>query len=139
LESARYVKEPVLIASPQEIVREWRVVIARGRFIAASQYKSEGCHSELPGCPQDVRTYVDGLLAEVQYRPDPIYMMDLCLSGNNLYLLELNSFSCSGLYQCDSSAVVKEVKGLAIEEWERAKAASADDQLGEAHDSHVPT
>jgi hypothetical protein len=124
LESARYAKEPVLVASPQEIVREWRVVIARGRFVAASQYRSEGCHRESPGCPQEVRTYVDGLLAEVPYRPDPIYMMDLCLCGNSLYLLELNSFSCSGLYQCDPAAVVKEVKGLAIEEWQRAKAAS---------------
>jgi hypothetical protein len=124
LESARYAKEPVLIASPQEIAREWRVVIARGRFIAACQYKSEGHHRELPGCPQDVRTYVDGLLAEIPYRPDPIYMMDLCASGNNLYLVELNSFSCSGLYQCDPSAVVKEVKGLATEDWRRARAVS---------------
>jgi hypothetical protein len=41
LESACYAKEPVLVASPQAIVREWRVVIARGRFVAASQYKSE--------------------------------------------------------------------------------------------------
>jgi hypothetical protein len=124
LESARYAQEPVLIASPQEIAREWRVVVSRGRFVAASQYKSEGRHSESPGCPQEVRTYVDRLLAEVPYRPDPIYIMDVCVSGNDLYLLELNSFSCSGLYQCDPAAVVKEVKGLALEEWQRAQAAS---------------
>lgn len=130
LESARYAKEPVLIAPPQEIAREWRVVIARGCFVAASQYKSEGCHDESPGCPQDVRTFVEGLLAEVPYRPDPIYIMDICVSGSKLYLLELNSFSCSGLYQCDPSAVVKAVKELTIEEWQRAKAAS--EQLGHA-------
>jgi hypothetical protein len=124
LESARYAKEPVLVASPHEIAREWRIVVARGRFVAASQYKSEGRHSELPGCPQDVRRYVDRLLAEVPYRPDPIYVLDVCLSGSNLYLLELNSFSCSGLYQCDPSAVVKEVKGLAVEQWQQAQAAA---------------
>jgi hypothetical protein len=125
LETARYAQGPVLIAGPRAITREWRVVVARGRLVAASQYMSEGRHSELPGCPQDVHAYVNGLLAEVSYRPDPIYMMDLCVSGDSLYLLELNSFSCSGLYQCDPSAVVKEVKGLALEEWQRAQAGEA--------------
>jgi len=65
---------------------------------------------------------MDGLLAEVPYRPDPIYMMDICVSGNKLHLLELNSFSCSGLYQCDPSAVVNTVKELALDEWQRAQA-----------------
>jgi hypothetical protein len=122
LESARYARGSVLVASPQEISQEWRVVIARGRLVAASLYKSEGRHTESPGCPQEVRAYVNRLLAEVPYRPDPIYMMDLCASGNDLFLLELNSFSCSGLYQCDAAAVVREVKGLAIEQWQGAKA-----------------
>jgi hypothetical protein len=124
LQSTSYAKEPVLIAPPQEITREWRVVVARGRFVAASQYLSEGRHRESPGCPKEVRAYVDRLLAEVPYRPDPIYMMDLCASDDTLRLLELNSFSCSGLYQCDPASVVKAAKGLALEEWEQAKAAS---------------
>jgi hypothetical protein len=122
LESARYAKGCVLVASPQDISQEWRVVVARGRFVAASLYRSEGRHTESPGCPREVRAYVDRLLAEVPYRPDPIYMMDLCASGNDLFLLELNSFSCSGLYRCDPAAVVKEVKGLAIEQWQGRKA-----------------
>jgi hypothetical protein len=122
VESASYAREPVLVAPPQRIAREWRVVIARGRFVAASQYNVDGSHNELPGCPQDVRAYVDRLLAEVSYRPDPIYMMDVCLAGGDLALLELNSFSCSGLYQCDPAAVVREVKGLAVEEWQHAGA-----------------
>src|SRR5262249_58638211 len=61
LESARYAQEPVLVAFPQEIAREWRVVIARGGFIAAGQYKSEGHHPVLPRRPPDRGTYVDGL------------------------------------------------------------------------------
>jgi hypothetical protein len=118
LESARYARGTVLVAAPQEISQEWRVVVSRGQFVAASLYRTNGRHTESPGCPRDVRAYVDRLLAEVPYRPDPIYMMDLCACGNDLFLLELNSFSCSGLYQCDPAAVVKEVKGLAIEQWQ---------------------
>ncbi len=122
LESARYAKGAVLVASPREISQEWRVVIARGRFVAASLYRAEGYHTELSSCPPEVRAYVDRLLSEIPYRPDPIYMMDVCASGNNLFLLELNSFSCSGLYRCDPAAVVREVKGLAIEQWQESKA-----------------
>jgi hypothetical protein len=123
LESARYARESVLVASPQEISREWRVVIAHGRVVAGSQYRSEGRHVELAGCPPDVRAYVDRLIRDVPYQPDPIYMMDLCASGGDLFLVELNSFSCSGLYQCDPLAVVKAVKELAIGQWQAAKTA----------------
>jgi hypothetical protein len=123
LQSARYAGGTVLVASPRPIAREWRVVVARGQFIAASQYRSESQIDVSPGCPREVRAYVEALLAEVAYRPDPIFMMDVCTSGDELYLLELNSFSCSGLYQCDPAAVVREVKHLATEAWQTAMAA----------------
>jgi hypothetical protein len=118
LESARYANGCVLVAPPREISQEWRVIVARGQCVAASQYRLNGRHAESPGCPREVRVFVDRLLAEVQYRPDPIYMMDLCACGDELYLVELNSFSCSGFYQCDPAPVVEAVKRLAMEEWQ---------------------
>jgi hypothetical protein len=124
LESARYANVPVLVAAPQKITREWRVVVSRGRFVAASQYKLDGAHREAPGCPRGVRAYVERLLADVPYQPDPIYLMDIGESPNNLSLIELNSFSCSGLYECDAAEVVQEVKGLAIEAWRQGAAAA---------------
>lgn len=125
LQPARYLNEPVLVASPREIAREWRVVVARGQFVAASQYKSEGQLNVLAGCPPEVRAFIDHLLAEVACGPDPIYVMDVCESGSELFLLELNSFSCSGLYQCDAAAVVKAVKELATEEWRSGQGRAA--------------
>jgi hypothetical protein len=124
LGSARYAKGAVLMASPRRIGQEWRVVVARGRVVAASRYRSEGRLDVAPGCPPEVWAYVDALLADVPYRPDPIFMMDVCASGSDLYLLELNSFSCSGLYRCEPATVVAEVKQLAIEAWEKAMAGS---------------
>lgn len=129
LQSACYANEPVLVASPRELFEEWRVVIGRGRFVAASQYKSEGTHRELPGCPQEVRIYVERLLSEIPYRPDPIYMMDIGRSGTDLRVIELNSFSCSGLYQCDPAAVVSEVKNVALDAWRCAKGDSLKDGI----------
>jgi hypothetical protein len=124
LESARYAQGAVLVASPRSITQEWRVVVAHGRAVATSRYRSAGHLDIERGCPPEVGAYVEALLADVPYRPDPIFMMDVCASGSGLYLLELNSFSCSGLYKCDQGAVVKEVKQLALEAWERAMGGS---------------
>jgi hypothetical protein len=56
-----------------------------------------------PGYPASVRAFAERLLAAVPWRRDAILMMDVCEAEGSLYLLELNSFSSSALYPCDSS------------------------------------
>ena len=73
-----------------------------------------------PGCPQVVRDYAEAMLAEVSWRPDPVFMLDVCEADGQLWLVEINGFSCSWLYQCDLAAVVAEASGLATQAWERA-------------------
>jgi hypothetical protein len=65
---------------------------------------------------------VESVLAEVRWRPDPIFMMDVCESDDRLCLVELNGFSCSWLYRCDLAAVVAEVSTLARESRARSGA-----------------
>jgi hypothetical protein len=105
----------VVVAAPKEIAREWRLVVAEDRVIAASQYAQEGNRSVEPGCPQGVRDFVQAMLLEVRWRPDPIFMVDVCESDGQLWLIELNGFSCSWLYQCDLAAVVAEASRLATQ------------------------
>jgi hypothetical protein len=89
----------VVVASPREIDREWRLVVA------ASRYAEQGGKAVAAGCPEPVRSYAEGLLAEVPWRPDPIFMLDICEAEGQLWLVELNGFSTSSLYQCDLAAV----------------------------------
>jgi hypothetical protein len=56
------------------------------------------------------------MLSEVRWRPDPIFMMDIAESEGQLWLVELNGFSCSWLYACDLQAVVATAGGLAAGE-----------------------
>jgi hypothetical protein len=44
------------------------------------------------------------MLAEVRWRPDPIFMLDVCDADGHLWLVEINGFSFSWLYQCDVAA-----------------------------------
>ena len=103
----------VVIAAPQGIGREWRLVVAENTIVAASQYMAQGQIAIAPDCPNAVREFVQNMLNEVNWHPDPIFMMDVCESEGKLTLLELNSFSCSGLYACDMAAVVAATSDIA--------------------------
>jgi hypothetical protein len=89
--------------------------------VAASRYRTEGKRDVAAGCPTEVRSYADHVFSTTDYRPDAIFMLDVCESGGMLHVLELNSLSCSGLYDCEPEAVVTVVARLAVEEWERAR------------------
>jgi hypothetical protein len=118
LSPARYDPATLVVAAaPRSILREWRLVVVRDRVIAASQYAKHATRAIVPGCPSEVRTFVDSMLSEVGWRPDPIFMLDVCESEGRLWLVELNGFSCSWLYQCDPSVVVAEASELASRAW----------------------
>jgi hypothetical protein len=103
----------VVVAARRPIDREWRLVVAGDRLIAASQYAVQGTRAIAPGAPDEVCAFAATLLAEVRWRPDPIFMLDVCESEGQLRLVELNGFSTSWLYQCDPAAVVAEASALA--------------------------
>jgi hypothetical protein len=44
-----------------------------------------------------VRAFAKAMLAEVRWRPDPVFMLDIAESNGRLRLVELNGFSCSWL------------------------------------------
>jgi hypothetical protein len=110
---------PVVIAAPRPIGREWRLIACGDRVIGASQYAVEGRRAIALGSPDDVHEFVIAMLSEVHWRPDPIFMLDICESGGRLWLVELNSFSSSWLYQCDMASVVAEASELAVKVWEK--------------------
>jgi hypothetical protein len=108
----------VVVAQPRPVDREWRLVITEGRPTAASQYAVKGIKAFSAGCPDQVRELADRVLAEVGWRPDVVFMADVCESNGELALVEFNSFSCSGLYHCDPQSVVAAVSETAVRVWE---------------------
>jgi hypothetical protein len=118
LAAARY--DPsmhVLVSPPKEIGREWRLVVAGDELVAASQYRDNGAVSISPECPVHVTEYAADVLRRVPWRPDSLFVMDVCESDDCLYVLELNSFSCSGFYECDAEAIVRAASAAAESEW----------------------
>jgi hypothetical protein len=112
----------VVIAAPQPIEREWRLAVIGDRVIAGSQYAVAGQRAIAAVCPSEVRDFAKSMLAEVRWRPDPAFMLDICKAAGGLWLVELNSFSASWLYGCDLPAVVSAASDLAEQAWSRNSA-----------------
>jgi hypothetical protein len=110
----------VLIAGPREIGREWRLVVMGDRVVSGGQYALNGQRAIGPDLPREVTTFAESMLSEVRWRPDPVFMLDVCESEGRLWLVELNSFSGSWLYQCDLNAVVAGAADVARRGWEAA-------------------
>lgn len=105
----------VVIAEPQDIRREWRVVVAGDAVVAGSQYAEAGERSVTAEFPNELRDYACALLTAVKWRPDPLFMLDLCETERGFALVELNSFSCSWLYACNHARVVEIASRFAAE------------------------
>jgi hypothetical protein len=122
LAPARYDPETlIVVAEPRPIAREWRLIIAEGTVVATSQYLATGRIDVTPGCPASVMEFAGGMLAAVPWRPDEIFMADVCDSEGELYLLELNGFSSSAVYPCDYGSVVSVASDLAARCWRLRK------------------
>lgn len=106
----------IVVSSPKNLMREWRLVVVNQQIIAASRYYNCGDIDLEEGCPNEVLEY--GQQIANVWEPDICWTMDICEIGNNkLKLIEINSFSCSGLYLCNKDKVVEAVSKAALEEW----------------------
>jgi ATP-grasp domain, R2K clade family 3 len=120
-----YYEDPtilVVVAPAMSIQREWRIVICEDRVVTGSRYKSFFEIDESDEITPDYQMamdYAQSIAKEVAWRPDAMYVMDICKDNfGGFYLLEINSFSCSGLYKCDLEKVVIAASEQSEKEWE---------------------
>lgn len=108
----------VVVANPQRIMREYRMVVAENKVITASQYKHGIQNVRSKDVPKEVMQYGQEVLDNVKYKPDPIWTLDICETDDGrLHVLEVGSFSCAGLYACDPEIIVETVNRLALAEY----------------------
>jgi len=105
-----------IISSPKVIDKEWRCVIIDKKVVAYSQYKKNDKLDIENSIDSEALCLADKIAKE-EWQPDIAYTLDICKSGDKYSLLEVNSFSCSGLYEADPGPVVKEISRVALIEW----------------------
>jgi hypothetical protein len=107
----------ILVARPKKLFREWRLIVASSEIIAGSQNRNDREVAVVAGCPDEVLAFARTTLEQVEWRPDPMFVMDVCDWEDGLRLIELNSFGCSGHYLADVATVVERASMLAALCW----------------------
>jgi len=106
----------ILISSPKHIEREWRVICSEKKVITGSRYKTHGVVDYRRELPKEVEDFSNTIINSSFWEPDPIYVLDICCTGNKYFLLEIGSFSVAGLYHCEFDKIVETASELARKE-----------------------
>jgi hypothetical protein len=103
----------LLVAEPKQLTKEWRFVVVKSEVVTGGQYKENSKIVRISDVPDSVYEYAQKIVMETAYRPDNVWTLDICQDKiGELSVLEVGPFSCSGLYACDATKIVKAIKKL---------------------------
>jgi hypothetical protein len=110
--------ELMLISTPSQLSKEWRVIIGSDdQVVTGSQYRDDVGVKYSEYLPNDLHSFINFVLTKVEWRPAPIFCMDIALTKDGRYgIIELGGVNCAGLYACDMQPFVEECNRIAIEE-----------------------
>jgi len=100
-------KSKIVVGEPFNIGREWRLWCVDKKVIAASQYRNNFKLEKLRGCPDEVVAFAEARC--LQFTPHDIFVMDVCETGGELYIVECNCMNAAGFYNADIEAIVSSV------------------------------
>lgn len=98
---------PIIVCEPWGIAREWRLFMVDGRVSSASQYRVRYKLNVSADVPKEVLEYGERM-AKV-YSPHRIFVLDICESAGNLYVLELGCVNSAGLYAASVKKIVSDI------------------------------
>jgi hypothetical protein len=103
----------LVLSKKKEIEKEYRTFIIKDKVITGSFYKG----TDFPQKYIDYASEIAKISYDLKLFDNP-YTLDICkLKDNSLKLVEVNSFSCSGLYDSDIDVIIEEISKLAEEDF----------------------
>lgn len=100
---------PIVLRPWHPIAREWRFVVVGGEVVAGSEYVAQGRRAETTPVDKAVWRRAQEIVRE-QLVAHEVYVLDLCESRDELYLLELNPFAGASLYGCEERAIIRAIE-----------------------------
>lgn len=107
----------VILSSAKNIKRESRFIASDNKVITGSTYR---INDELKfDCISNGSAFdLAEQIAQSIWKPDKMFVIDIAETDDSIGLLEINSFSCSGFYDCDKNLIVQEANKQAAKEFE---------------------
>ena len=117
-------EEMVVVSSVKNLRSEFRFIVADKKIIAGSRYKLNGDvepEKYDPSAHHPEALELAQKVAAEEWEPERLYVIDIGEHWVNeeieFKLIEINSFSSSGWYDCDPTLPVQEAARIASEEW----------------------
>ncbi len=109
-----------VISSPKNILGEFRYVIVNNEVITGSEYRWDDIldvrRDTLPECDKMAEK-----IAKAEWQADTVYVCDVAMTPEGPKVIELNAFSSSGLYACDTELIVYAVAKAAEHEYNESR------------------
>ena len=102
----------IVVSEPYNIQSEWRLWIVKNKVIAASKYREYFQLKKEEGCPLEVVSFAEQRCQE--YTPHDVFVMDVCRSGDEYYIVECGCMNGAGFYKADIDNIVKSVSDYFI-------------------------
>lgn len=100
--------EPIVVAEPRNIHREWRLFMVDGRASSASQYRDGRRLAVSAGAPAVVRTFAEVRARE--FAPARAFVLDVGeVSNGDLKIIEANCINSAGFYAADIEKIIRDV------------------------------
>ena len=97
----------IVVSEPFNIQYEWRLWIVNRKVVAASKYREYFQLKKERGCPEEVIHYAEQRCLE--YTPHDVFVMDVCLCGDEYYIVECGCMNAAGFYKADIDRIVYNV------------------------------
>lgn len=102
----------IIVSEPYNIKAEWRLWIVEKEVVTASKYREHFRLKKEEGCPAEVVSFAKERCLE--YTPNDVFVMDVCLSGNEYYIVECGCMNGAGFYKANIERVVQSVSDYFI-------------------------
>jgi hypothetical protein len=109
----------IVVSEPYNIQFEWRLWIVNKKAVAASKYREYFRLKREEGCPKEVIEFAEQRCLE--YTPHDVFVMDVCLSGSEYYIVECGCMNGAGFYKANIENIVRSVTDYFISHLESTK------------------
>ena len=97
----------IVVSEPYNIQTEWRLWIVGNEVVAASKYREYFRLKKEEGCPTEVISFAGQRCQE--YTLSEVFVMDVCQSGNEYYIVECGCMNGAGFYKANIENIVRSV------------------------------
>ena len=99
---------------------EWRFFCSKQGVITGSQYRRQGKLEveESDVVPHGAVVFCSNVIGSLQDFPEELFVIDIGVDSDGNYgVIEMNSFSCSGIYACKADLIISAAASAAERLW----------------------